>query len=91
MLDLLESGLLFGAETFVETHHIKFAKKLTRATFSPLKVLKMADKAQQGGFNISGADCFRAIQSLKNTNAASCFQSCPSQRQQRSLKMKLQR
>ena len=44
MLDLLESGLLFGAETFVEKNHIKFTKKLTRATFSPQKVLKMADK-----------------------------------------------
>ena len=48
MLGLLESGLLVGAETFVEKHYIKFTKKLMGATFSPPTVLRMEDKAQQG-------------------------------------------
>ena len=37
MLDLLENGLLFGAETFVEKYHIKFAKKKNRTQYSHLQ------------------------------------------------------
>ena len=73
VLDLLECELLFGNEIFVQKYHFKIAKKLTRATFPPPKVLRMADKAEQEGFNISGAGCFRAIQRLKNMKAASYF------------------
>ena len=67
IFDLLECGLLFGAENYMKVHTDKTGKKLTRATFSPAKVLRQMDTAQQGSYNITGAGCFRSIQSLKST------------------------
>ena len=65
ILNLLECGLLFGAENYMKVHNDKTAKKLTLATFSPAKVLRQMDTAQQGSYNITGAGCFWSIQPLK--------------------------
>ena len=65
VLDLLECGLLFGAENFIKNHNKKEATKLTCACFSPAKVLRQADQSEEGSFNLTGAGCFRAIQKLK--------------------------
>ena len=65
LLDLLECGLVFWADKYVKKHNKDSAQKITRATFIPSKVLKAVDNSDQGGFNISGAACYRSIQSLK--------------------------
>ena len=65
MLDLLECGMLFGADGYMKQHNSNTATKMARAIFTPAKVLKMVDNSDQGGCNISGAACYRTIQNLK--------------------------
>ena len=65
MLDLLEGGILFSAENVMKDRDKKVATKMTRAVFSPPKVLRKTDKSEEGSYNISGAACFRSIQQLK--------------------------
>ena len=86
VLDLLECRLLFGNEKFVQKHHFKIAKKIARTTFSPPKVLRMADKAEQGGFNISGAGCFRTILRLKTYERGFLFSKSPITKASKDLK-----
>ena len=65
VLYLIECGIFFGAENFIKTRNKKEATKLTRACFSPPKVLRQADQSEEDSFNLTGAGCFRAIQKLK--------------------------
>ena len=69
MLDLLECGMLFGADDYMKQHNSNTATKMARAIFTPAKVLKMVDNSDQGGCNISGAACYRTIQNLKKYDA----------------------
>ena len=61
----MECGELFGADDFMKNHNLKTATALTRATFSPPKVLLQMETAQDGSYNITGVGCFWSIQSLK--------------------------
>ena len=42
----------------------KMAKKITQATYSPPLVLQSINNLGQGGFNFSGATCYRNIEKL---------------------------
>ena len=65
MLDLLECGMLFGADDYTKQHNTNKATKMIRAIFTPAKVLKMVDNSDQGDSNRSRAACYRTIQNLK--------------------------
>ena len=53
------------------------AKKLTRATFSPPLVLQAIDDSEEGGWNISGAACYRNIEQLKKYDRGFLFSKGP--------------
>ena len=77
LLDLLESGSLFNSESFMTTWKGNVAKKLTRATFSPPLVLQAIDSSDEGGWNISGAACYRNIQQLNKYERGFLFSKGP--------------
>ena len=77
ILDLLESGALFKTESFMAKWKYNAAKKLTRATFSPPLVLQAIDDSEEGGWNISGAACYRNIEQLKKYDRGFLFSKGP--------------
>ena len=85
ILDLLESGILFNADDYMENWKGNVAKKLTRAAFSPPLVLQAIDNSAESGCNISGAACYRNIQQLKKYERGFLFSKGPIVRAARDL------